>query len=255
MITSPSRQNLGLGQHWHWHFMTLQFWVANGLAYIIMLFVTGWWHTMVPTAGRSFRTRCGRRAITSWSTCRQRSPGFPSTPSSCSPTSALHHRPVPGAHRDGDVVVDPRTLPLVHEAVLGPPEGAKPVLLDMLAFGGLIIVKTAMVIINGFPDLRTVMVCGNVESAPYHGQPDQSPCPRGAPVNHGNGLVAAMRSSGPIAAKVILWSLVSPNVAFSSLDRRCVCSCLGRVHAGSVPTGSARVGLSWRGSCRSCRET
>lgn len=47
VIALPGRKNLGLGRHWH--FMTLQFWVANGAAYIAMLFVTGWYVTMVPT--------------------------------------------------------------------------------------------------------------------------------------------------------------------------------------------------------------
>ena len=50
LVALPGRKNLGLGRHWH--FGTVPFWVATGLVYIVMLFVSGWWHYMVPTHWR-----------------------------------------------------------------------------------------------------------------------------------------------------------------------------------------------------------
>ena len=47
LIALPGRKNLGLGRHWH--FMSIQFWILTGLVYIVMVFVTGYWHYLVPT--------------------------------------------------------------------------------------------------------------------------------------------------------------------------------------------------------------
>jgi thiosulfate reductase cytochrome b subunit len=46
-ITLPGRKNLGLSRHWH--FMTIQFWILTGLAYVILLFVDAQWRRLVPT--------------------------------------------------------------------------------------------------------------------------------------------------------------------------------------------------------------
>ncbi|WP_063034876.1 molybdopterin-dependent oxidoreductase [Nocardia grenadensis] len=47
VIALPGRANLGLGRHWH--FLTVQFWVVTGAVYIVMMFVSGYWHNLVPT--------------------------------------------------------------------------------------------------------------------------------------------------------------------------------------------------------------
>jgi thiosulfate reductase cytochrome b subunit len=46
-IALPGRKNLGLARHWH--FMTIQFWILTGLAYLILLFVDAQWRRLVPT--------------------------------------------------------------------------------------------------------------------------------------------------------------------------------------------------------------
>jgi DMSO/TMAO reductase YedYZ molybdopterin-dependent catalytic subunit/thiosulfate reductase cytochrome b subunit len=46
-IALPGRKNLGLARHWH--FMTIQFWILTGLAYVILLFVDAQWRRLVPT--------------------------------------------------------------------------------------------------------------------------------------------------------------------------------------------------------------
>jgi sulfoxide reductase catalytic subunit YedY len=45
-IAQPGN-NLGLGRHWH--FVTIGFWVLNGLIYVILLFASGAWPRLVPT--------------------------------------------------------------------------------------------------------------------------------------------------------------------------------------------------------------
>ncbi|HEU5037523.1 MAG TPA: molybdopterin-dependent oxidoreductase [Nocardioides sp.] len=47
VLALPGRKNLGLGRHWH--FMTIQFWILTGSVYIVLVFVTGYWHYLVPT--------------------------------------------------------------------------------------------------------------------------------------------------------------------------------------------------------------
>jgi DMSO/TMAO reductase YedYZ molybdopterin-dependent catalytic subunit/thiosulfate reductase cytochrome b subunit len=47
VLALPGRKNLGLARHWH--FMTIQFWILTGLAYVILLFVDDQWRRLVPT--------------------------------------------------------------------------------------------------------------------------------------------------------------------------------------------------------------
>ncbi len=46
-IALPGHKNLGLGRHWH--FLSIIFWIANGLAYCILLFTSNEWHRLIPT--------------------------------------------------------------------------------------------------------------------------------------------------------------------------------------------------------------
>jgi DMSO/TMAO reductase YedYZ molybdopterin-dependent catalytic subunit/thiosulfate reductase cytochrome b subunit len=48
VVALPGRKNLGLGRYWH--FMTIQFWILTGAVYIVMVFVSGYWHYLVPTS-------------------------------------------------------------------------------------------------------------------------------------------------------------------------------------------------------------
>lgn len=52
LIAMPGRRNLGLGRHWH--LMTVPFWIVNGAVYVTMLFVSGYWRTLVPTSWSLF---------------------------------------------------------------------------------------------------------------------------------------------------------------------------------------------------------
>ncbi len=44
----PGGDNLGLGRHWH--FFSIIFWVLNGVVYVVLLFVTGEWVSLIPTS-------------------------------------------------------------------------------------------------------------------------------------------------------------------------------------------------------------
>jgi sulfoxide reductase catalytic subunit YedY len=52
LIAQPGKDNLGLGRHWH--FFALTFWVLNGAIYIIALFTSGEWRTLIPTSWTIF---------------------------------------------------------------------------------------------------------------------------------------------------------------------------------------------------------
>src|SRR4029078_8658451 len=45
-IALPGHKNLGIGRHWH--FFSILFWVANGIAYYILLFTSDEWQRLVP---------------------------------------------------------------------------------------------------------------------------------------------------------------------------------------------------------------
>ena len=42
------RHNLGMGRHWH--LFSVVFWILNGLVYVVLLFVTGYWQRLIPTS-------------------------------------------------------------------------------------------------------------------------------------------------------------------------------------------------------------
>jgi methionine sulfoxide reductase catalytic subunit len=47
-LALPGKDNLGLGRHWH--FFSIIFWVLNGVVYVVLLFVTGEWVSLIPTS-------------------------------------------------------------------------------------------------------------------------------------------------------------------------------------------------------------
>ena len=50
VIALPGGKNLGLGRHWH--FVAAMFWVANGVAYVALLLVSGEARRLLPTSPR-----------------------------------------------------------------------------------------------------------------------------------------------------------------------------------------------------------
>src|SRR5579875_32497 len=51
-LALPGHKQLGLGRHWH--FASDVFWIANGLAFVILVFVTGYWRFLVPQSWSIF---------------------------------------------------------------------------------------------------------------------------------------------------------------------------------------------------------
>ncbi|HYY50864.1 MAG TPA: molybdopterin-dependent oxidoreductase [Nitrososphaeraceae archaeon] len=47
-IALPGHRNLGLGRHWH--FFSIAFWIANGVAYYVLLFSSDEWQRLVPSS-------------------------------------------------------------------------------------------------------------------------------------------------------------------------------------------------------------
>lgn len=48
VIALPGRKNLGIGRHWH--FFSIIFWIANGVAYYVLLFTSNEWTRLIPTS-------------------------------------------------------------------------------------------------------------------------------------------------------------------------------------------------------------
>lgn len=47
-IALPGHKNLGLGRHWH--FFSIIFWIANGVAYYVLLFTSNEWARLIPSS-------------------------------------------------------------------------------------------------------------------------------------------------------------------------------------------------------------
>ncbi|MBA8824940.1 DMSO/TMAO reductase YedYZ molybdopterin-dependent catalytic subunit/thiosulfate reductase cytochrome b subunit [Saccharopolyspora lacisalsi] len=54
VLSLPGHKNLGMGRHWH--FLSVIGWIATGLVYYVLLFVTGQWHRYVPYSWSIFPT-------------------------------------------------------------------------------------------------------------------------------------------------------------------------------------------------------
>ena len=170
VIALPGRKNLGLGRHWH--FMTLEFWVANGIAYIIMLFVTGWYRTMVPTNWAVFPDAVGAVGYYLMFHLPPKLPGLPFNAVQLLSYFFVVFLLAPLLLLTG-AAMSPAILARFpwYTRLFGGRQRARSLhFLGMCAFVGFIVVHTIMVIINGLPNLWTVMVLGHVESAPYQGQ-------------------------------------------------------------------------------------
>ena len=48
LISLPGKAQIGLGRAWH--ALTTVIWIANGLVYVSLLFITGQWRRIVPTS-------------------------------------------------------------------------------------------------------------------------------------------------------------------------------------------------------------
>lgn len=51
-LGQPGGKHLGLGRHWH--FLAALGWLLNGIIYIVLLFITGQWQTLIPTSWSIF---------------------------------------------------------------------------------------------------------------------------------------------------------------------------------------------------------
>ncbi|MGH9065800.1 MAG: molybdopterin-dependent oxidoreductase [Acidimicrobiales bacterium] len=170
VIALPGRKNLGLGRHWH--FMTLQFWVANGAAYIAMLFATGWYVTMVPTDLEIFPNAV--RAVGDYLMFRL-PPQIPGLPFNAA--QQLSYFFVVFLLAPFQVLTGAAMSPSIigrfprYTWIFGGRQRARSLhFIGLCLFTGFIALHTIMVIINGLPRLWTVMVLGHVEQAPYHGR-------------------------------------------------------------------------------------
>ncbi len=170
VIALPGRKNLGLGRHWH--FMTLQFWIANGTAYVIMLFVTGWWRTTVPARWGVFPEAIHDIGYYLMFHLPPTLPGLP-----FNAVQLLSYFAVVFLLAPFQVLTGAAISPSIagrfprYTKLFGGRQKARSLhFLGLIAFTVFIVVHTAMVVVNNLPNLWTVMVLGHVERAPYHGQ-------------------------------------------------------------------------------------
>ena len=63
------RHTIGMARHWH--FLSVLFWVGNGLIFVVLLFGTGQWRRLVPDSWRSCPTPGPSSSTTPPSTCRR----------------------------------------------------------------------------------------------------------------------------------------------------------------------------------------
>ena len=170
VIALPGRKNLGLGRHWH--FLTLQFWIVTGAVYIVLLFTSGYWQTLVPTSWEIFPGAL--RAIGTYLMLHLPAPQ-PGLPFNA--VQQLSYFFVVFILAPLQILTGAAMSPSIlarfprYVWLFGGRQRARSLhFLGLCAFVGFIVVHTAMVLINGLPHLWTVIVLGHPEAPPYSGQ-------------------------------------------------------------------------------------
>jgi len=161
LVALPGKKNLGLGRHWH--FMSVQFWILTGLVYVVMVFVTGYWHYLIPTHWSLVPD-----SIRSIGTYLQfelpaKIPGEPFEPAQKLAYFVVIFVMAPLQIASG-AAMSPSVLARFpwYGKLFGGKQGARSVhFILMCAFAAFIVVHVAMVIIHGVPKEFAAIVLGD----------------------------------------------------------------------------------------------
>lgn len=162
VIALPGRKNLGLGRHWH--FSGVQLWVATGVVYVVMMFVTGYWQYLVPTHWSIIPDSINSIGSYLQFKLPAKIPGQP-----FEPAQKLAYFVVIFLMSPAQILTGAAMSPTVlarfpwYGKLFGGKQGARSLhFLLMVAFAAFIVVHTVMVIIHGLPKELAAIVLGNL---------------------------------------------------------------------------------------------
>ena len=164
VVAMPGRKNLGLGRHWH--FLTIHFWIATGLVYVVMMFTSGYWVFLVPTDWSIVPNALEAIGTYLHFELPAKLPGEPFNAAQkiayfgvvfvLSPLQILS-----GAAMSPSVIA---RFPW-YARLFGGKQGARSIhFLGICAFVGFVVVHTAMVVIHGVPKELAKIVLGSSEA-------------------------------------------------------------------------------------------
>jgi len=152
--------------------LTLQFWVLTGAVYIALLFVSGYWITLVPTSWEIVPDALRAAGTYLMLQLPAPQPGLPFNAAQQLSYFLVIFVLAPVQILTG-AAMSPSVLGRFPRYVwlFGGRQRARSLhFLGLCTFVAFIVLHTIMVIINGLPHLWTVIVLGHPESVPYSGQ-------------------------------------------------------------------------------------
>ena len=161
LVALPGKKNLGLGRHWH--FMSIQFWILTGAVYIVMVFVTGYWHYLVPQHWSLVPDSIKSIGVYLQFELPAKIPGQPFEPAQKLAYFIVIFIMAPLQIASG-AAMSPSVLARFpwYGKLFGGKQGARSVhFLLMCAFAAFIVVHTAMVIVHGVPKEFAAIVLGD----------------------------------------------------------------------------------------------
>jgi DMSO/TMAO reductase YedYZ molybdopterin-dependent catalytic subunit/thiosulfate reductase cytochrome b subunit len=164
-VALPGRKNLGLGRHWH--FMSVQFWIVTGAAYVALVFATGYWHYLVPTSWSIFPQAV--KAVGSYLSFHY-PPLLPGQPFNA--VQKLSYFAVVFLLGPLQIATGAAMSPAVlarfpwYGRLFGGKQAARSIhFLGLCAFAAFIFVHTMMVIIHGVPKEFAAIVLGSYDAS------------------------------------------------------------------------------------------
>lgn len=164
VLAMPGRKNLGIGRHWH--FLTVHFWIATGIVYVVLVFTSGYWRYLVPTD-----VSIVPEAIRAVGTYLQfelpeKLPGEPFNAAQKLAYFSVIFLLAPLQIASG-AAMSPSVIARFpwYARIFGGKQGARSVhFLGLCAFAGFVVVHTAMVIVHGLPKELSKILLGSEEA-------------------------------------------------------------------------------------------
>ncbi|HEU0087464.1 MAG TPA: molybdopterin-dependent oxidoreductase [Pseudonocardiaceae bacterium] len=161
VLAMPGGKKLGLGRHWH--FLTLQFWIVNGIVYLTLIFVSGYWVYLVPTHWSIIPESIKAIGTYLHFEYPDKLPGQPFDAAQKMAYFSVIFVLAPLQILSG-AAMSPSVIGRFpwYAAIFGGRQGARSVhFLGLCAFTGFVLIHTAMVIIYGIPTEFAKIVLGD----------------------------------------------------------------------------------------------
>ncbi len=164
VVAMPGHKNLGIGRHWH--FLTIHFWIATGIVYLVFVFASGYWRYLVPTDVSIVPEAIGAIGTYLQFELPEQLTGQPFNAAQKLAYFSVIFLLAPLQIASG-AAMSPSVIGRFpwYGRLFGGKQGARSVhFLGMCAFAGFVVVHTAMVVVHGLPKELAKIVLGSEEA-------------------------------------------------------------------------------------------